>query len=289
MKITCSNRAQKSVLAFCLVALFTLCAHAEQLVELTVKIESDDWSFQMLANRHGISADHSLEPNGILDNARTLRCVIGTNSWVIEAEPGNLIQNVKETIWFTGTNIIAHNMLVPGMSTRRDPQPGTAIGTYPPGGERWTRVWESKDGNPGRTNEADVTPSLAKTCWLAFCSGSFLKQAGRKIPPPSDLWKEYLSAPNGFPDQTTVFHDALGLPRSIEQFANTNQTLLQYQVHQSTNLFGWNIPLSFYLVQYNPSGTNGWQVHLTAKGQVTSIGPGKKIEIPPDAFNYRQN
>jgi hypothetical protein len=74
----------------------------------------------------------------------------------------------------------------------------------------------------------------------------------------------------------------LGLPQSIKQFANTNQTILQYQVHQSTNVLGWNFPLEFYLVQYNPDGTKGWKAHITTKGQVTAIVKGSKIAVPPE-------
>jgi hypothetical protein len=282
--------ARKWVMAFGLGILCALRTDGEAFVEVTVKIEMDDWSFNFLQDQRRFDSNSSLAAVGRSDSSRTLRCVIGSNSWVIEAEPGNLVENVKETIWFTGTNIIQHDMLVVGMTRQVNPQPGTAVGTFPAGGERWTRVWESTDGNPGRpVNQADVLQTAAKTCWLAFCSGSFLKHDGRKIPLPDDLWKEYLSAPNGFSDLTTVFKDDLGLPKSIKLFAETNQAILEYQVHRSTNMLGWNIPLEFYLIQYNRAGTNGWEALFTAKGQVTAIGPGKKIEVPPDIFQYRQN
>ena len=126
---------------------------------------------------------------------------------------------------------------------------------------------------------------LDKICWLAFCSGSFLKREGRHIPLPSGLWKEYFHA-DEFPDHTTTFNDGLGLPQSVTQYAKTNQTVLQYQVHQSTNLFGWNFPLQFFLVQYLPDRTNGWVAHLTAKGRVTAIGAGSKPEMPADVYKY---
>jgi hypothetical protein len=46
-------------------------------------------------------------------------------------------------------------------------------------------------------------------------------------------------------------------------------------------VLGWIFPLEFYLVQYKPTGTNvNWQVELTAKGRVTSIGVGTRPEIP---------
>ena len=121
-----------------------------------------------------------------------------------------------------------------------------------------------------------------KICWLAFCSGSFLKRNGRQIPLPSDLWKETTLAYSGWSDQTAVFEDGLGLPRSINIFATNNQTIFQYQTRQSTNVLGWNFPSEFYLVQYSPEGTNGWKLHLTAKGKVTAISKVSKSYVELD-------
>jgi hypothetical protein len=56
-------------------------------------------------------------------------------------------------------------------------------------------------------------------------------------------------------------------------------------------VLGWNFPLEFYLVQYQPARlraktspdrprTNSWELQLTAKGRVTSIKEGTAPEIP---------
>jgi len=80
--------------------------------------------------------------------------------------------------------------------------------------------------------------------------------------------------------QTEVFRDSLGLPKSIQLVTTNNQSVFQYQVHRSTNVLGWNFPLEFFGVQYVPTRTNGWKVHLTLKGKVTAIGVGAEPQIP---------
>ena len=121
-------------------------------------------------------------------------------------------------------------------------------------------------------------------CWLAFCSGSFLKHEGRKINSPSAFWKESSIVSSGWSDQTDVFKDSLGLPNSINLITTNNQSIFQYQVRQSTNLLGWNFPLEFYGVQYLPTGANGWKLHLTIKGKVTAISVGSKPQIPAEVL-----
>ena len=88
---------------------------------------------------------------------------------------------------------------------------------------------------------------------------------------------------SGWSDQTTVFKDGLGLPKSLDLIATNNQPIFQYQVHKSTNVLGWNFPLEFYCVQYLPTGTNLLKLHLTTKGKLTSIKEGTKPEIPVEA------
>ena len=120
----------------------------------------------------------------------------------------------------------------------------------------------------------------ARIGWLAFCSGGCLKRAGRQLYPTSDLWKELIPSPAGFTDETITFDDALGLPRIINLYTTKRQPVLQYRVTASTNVLGSNFPLEFHLAQYRPSGTNGWELHLTAKGNVTAISTGEGIDFP---------
>jgi hypothetical protein len=121
---------------------------------------------------------------------------------------------------------------------------------------------------------------VARIGWLAFCSSPCLKSDARNIFPPSDLWKELVSA-STFNDRMTQFNDALGLPKTINLSTTNNQQVMQYRVTSSTNILDWELPLEFQLIQYRPApvperpgwtmGTNGWEVQFFAKGTVKSI------------------
>jgi hypothetical protein len=63
-------------------------------------------------------------------------------------------------------------------------------------------------------------------------------------------------------------------------FANTNQMVFGYQVNQTTNVQGWNFPLEFNMVQYEPDSPNGWAVSFTSRGRITAIKPGDRPQIP---------
>jgi hypothetical protein len=221
----------------------------------------------------------------------SVRCVVGTNAWQMD---GDFSSNSQTTYYFTGTNIIEHSVVTKLLRE---------LGVYAaPIGAEVNRVSESIDGNPGTLSACgpngrrlDVGPDrlceLGRIAWLAFCSGPCLKREGRLIFPPRDEWKELICAPSGFSDRTEVFDDTLGLPKSVDLYTSSNQPVFQYRVTSSTNILGREFPLEFYLAQYRPAylpdskyfGTNGWELQLTAKGKVTSIGLGTKLQNPPEA------
>ncbi len=278
----------KSLIQFCarcwvlvLCLLFQSRCEAAQFVELTVEIEINDWDYWFLEDKGSLPKSTG-EAKSIFTKAATVHCVIGTNAWLME---GDFYRNSKARRWFTGTNITEHSVItqeLPEAETQRLSQISKFAFTSPLVGHQSTRTYQTADGNPGRpVRVSDLMELRGRICWLAFCSGSALKRDGRQLFPPSDLWKELLSAPAGFMDKTTVFEDGLGLPRSVELFTQKDQLIFQYQVRQSTNVLGWNFPLEFYGVQYRPVRTNGWAVQLTVKGKVTSIGVGAESKIPP--------
>ncbi len=259
---------------------------AAQFVELKVDIEMDQWSFWFLEDERRPVTRPEERRTGLFPESRMVRCVIGTNTWMME---GGFSSNAKVTYWFTGTNIIEHSVITeetPAAAIERVSEISGLALRSPQVGSQSTTVYASADGNPGRpVRVRELLKTQEKICWLAFCSGSALKSEGRRIPLPSDIWKQYFPTFSGSQDKTKVFEDDLGLPRNIEVFTEKGQLVFQYQVHQATNVLGWNIPLEFYLVQYNPAHwprTNAWAVHLTAKGKVTVIGPVTKPEIPAD-------
>ena len=177
----------------------------------------------------------------------TMECDVSTNSWRIAGDPfGSLL-------WSGGTN--------------------SAFG-----GER---VLETIDGNPGRPlGRADSLSVPGKISWLAFCSGSFLGQKGRGLPLPSDIWKEYLPESWQTSERITRFEDELGLPERLVLY-DKGQPVLEYRVTLTTNVLDWIFPREFYIAQYNPVGTNAWELHVTAKGRILAIAESSQMRSRP--------
>jgi hypothetical protein len=265
MKPTLVHRALKTIGLLSLSLLFCVQQGAAQSVELTAEIEIVWWGC------------HGRNPPSINSKTYTARCVVGTNTWLIE---GDFLMNAKDTWWFTGTNLIEQTLITKDTAhatTKEVSGISSFAMSVPPKGSRNIRTFDSTDGNPGRpVRVGDLMSEPGKIAWLAFCSGSFLKQQGRHIPLPSDIWKEVLPASWETTEKTTTFEDELGLPERIVLYTSNNQPVLQYRATLSTNVLDWNFPLEFYLAQYGPAGTNAWELHLTAKGTVTSIGIGSK-------------
>ncbi len=249
--------------------LFCALAQAQaQFVRVTAEVEVTWWSKQR-ASPH----------------VWNVQCIVGTNSWQMD---GDFTSNSQTTYWFTGTNILEHSIVDKPVSE------GAPIGA------EVNRVSDSLDGNPGTLSACgphgkrlefgpDRLSVLGRIAWLAFCSGPCLKREGRLIFPPYDEWKELICAPSGFSDRTVVFPDALGLPETVNLYTASSQPVFQYRVTSSTNVLDWEFPLEFYLAQYRPAylpdskymGTNGWELCLTAKGKVTSVGPASALRKPP--------
>ena len=253
--------------------LLPIVASAEQFVDLTAEIETFDLSYHLFVDGLDGKAKSGTELPSIFTKSETVHCVTGTNVWFMESVRGAWYFNGTERVWFTGTNII-RNFEVTEEYTN-------PFGQLQPVGTHSVIVWDSFDGNPGRPIKVqDLIQREEQIPWFAFCSGSALRVNGRQLYPPFDLWKETTYAPHGFTDQTTVYNDAMGLPVSVELFANTKQKIFRYQVHQTTNVLGWNFPLEFYMVQYQPDQTNGWAVSFTSRGRITAIKTGARPQIP---------
>ncbi len=199
---------------FALLLLIPLARGADQFIELTAEIEMNDWDACFFFDGQGRWPAREAAPSLFTVN-HTRHCVVGTNTWMVAATS----ERGRSTYWFTGTNVIS-NFLV----ARQPPQgerkglsrPGFPAATSLPTGEHFTVIAESSDGNPGRPGGVADLMSFdvpSRICWLAFCSGPALNRAGRKLYPPSDLWKESGIYYYGWADQTSVFSDDLKLPR----------------------------------------------------------------------------
>ncbi|HZR17523.1 MAG TPA: transglutaminase domain-containing protein [Verrucomicrobiae bacterium] len=251
------------------VSLFATTCTASQSVELTAKIETEFWDTR------------GPNPPSISTRIWTVHCLVDTNTWLIE---GDFLANGKDTWWFTGTNMIEESRITsetPEATTKKLSELSRLAMRSPRVGERNRRTIESIDGNPGRpVRVADLMFAPAKIAWLAYCSGPALKREGRRIPLPSDLWKELMSPSWQTSEKTTTFEDELGLPEKIVLHTGKNQPVLQYRAVLATNVLGWTFPLEFHLAQYTPIGSNEWELHLTANGKIIDIGEGAAPGIP---------
>ena len=257
------TQAQRWALMFCL--LLPLHCAAERFAEVTAEIAFDAWDYRLFRDRinNDPGQSHLMLPSVFTTNS-VMRCVVGTNTWMMEFDS----ENARTAYWFTGTNIIEHSVIP------------KAIPNRPRIGERFTRAYASRDGNPGRPVRVPDIMGVGSIGWLSFCSGAFLKREGRQIFPPGSLWKESSLVYSAWSDKVIAFEDGLGLPKTLDLIATNNQPVFQYQVHKSTNVLGWNFPLEFYCVQHLPAGTKHWKLAFTAKGMVNSIKEATKPEIP---------
>jgi len=253
MKDALTNKAQKLVAAVCLWLLFTPNKSPAQFVEVCAEVQITSWHMKDPAGQ-------PIEKRG---SFRT-RCVVGTNAWSIEHD---YIANGEESWWFTGSNLVKHVVITKEIPPEK--MPGHRYGA-PPIGQQITNFYDSMDRH--------LSGSLGvKLPWLAFCSSGFLKRDGRGIPVSIAGFEKDES---DYSQQTSVFDDAFGLPRSVKFFSRGNQLTYEYQVEQSTNVLGWSFPLRFKMASYRLTRDGSWEPHGAASGRVTSIREGTKAQIP---------
>jgi len=232
-------------------------------------------------------------------------CVVGTNEWQFD---GDLVTGAKNRWYFDGTNVceslqdIGETPNNPALAN----EPALNLDSNSPGTETKPNVTIDLKVTPGGYPPGDIGVNLA---WLAFCSGSFLKQPERIIPLPTSVLGH---APDAFAyyDKTVTFEDALGLPKEIEMFTSASLyhdsvkqfwpdrkelpssedkdgiRKFHYMVTQSTNFQGWHFPLQFEYAQDLP----GYYLQAPA----THYGSGKVISIetasePEGVFDLSQN
>jgi hypothetical protein len=259
------------VLLVALSLLLALRAGAAQFVELTAEVQGDDWDYNLLVDR--LNEKDRGPVTGLFQPSRTIRCVVGTNMWMIE----DTNRDYVEQRWFTGTKYVVNSFWIDARGQKKS-GPDAPVSIH---------IHDSVDGNPGRPGgvpDLMIGDIGAKFCWMAFCSAPTLKHEGRTIYPTSDLWKESSIYFTGWKDKTTTFPDELGLPQSIDLVTTNRQQVFEYQAHLTTNFMGWSFPKEFYCVQYTGSSSNGWRVHLTMKGRITSIHEGTEPKVPDEVL-----
>ncbi len=237
------KKAQMVGGAFLLFLLLPKDLIAGQYLDATFQIEGSFWPLHS-----GEKTEHRKTYTG--------HCVFGTNEWLIE---GEFTTNAKEIWWCTGTNIITRTLI-----TKDVPEPPATVGgpviMIRHAGEQFSGGF-----GPGGT---EPLTGLVNVCWLAFCSGSFLKAEGHSIMPPFPTAR----SPNAYSDKTQVFPDELGLPKRVEVYELDKDPACLYQVLQSTNFSGWMVPTRFELTQYRHSKP-WWRVTVTVMALRESTEP----------------
>jgi hypothetical protein len=207
------------------------------------------------------------EPVGTMTQNPTLRwpsesfkCVLGTNEWRLD---GNFSRNATIRWHFDGTTITKTGQL--NENSTEEELSGLSLE------EANSNLTLNIYATPGGYLPGDVPASI---CWLAFCSGSYLKRPGRIIPlPVPNFFIQNSPDAFAYSDRSETYADELGLPRTVELFTSKvlyeasvgefwkykppdNKALFKsdlpdgmrkfaFVVTSSTNFFGWNLPLSF--------------------------------------------
>jgi hypothetical protein len=227
-------------------------------------------------------------------NAFPVKCVVGLRRWWIET---HFVPNSIATYYFDGSNVYSGEQIIGGWSeetkkalaARPTPfsEPSDTVKSI-----RWITISPTSDpaGNLG-----------VNLPWLAFCSGDFLRQAGRIIPLPVTIARAMRDA-YAYVDKTTTFEDELGLPTTAKLFFSTNQfersaqyarlgrqtrtyrtqtmpdgqLKFRYEVGHSTNVLGWHFPVTFHFVQYAYDEQGSWRPRYEGQGQALSFVPTGK-------------
>ena len=202
------------------------------------------------------------------------RCVISTGSWLVH---DRAVRNAENDWWFTGSNIVWRTLTTkePYSQDLHDVRdwvsqkvaggaPQVKGVRLPHRGDEWVEILPSSDGRPPNT--------MAVLPWLAFCSGSFLTNAGRQIPMPftSTFRDEVI-------DKTVTFAEPCGLPRRVEFRRSNGHLLARYEVLQSTNFSGRTFPTEFAVTAYDRETS---RVTARIMGNVTAMKRLDHLDVP---------
>lgn len=286
VRLVRAPRLKLCMLLATLVGIWTQLGYAQKFVDVSFQVAISN---RLLVKTQWVSTTYQFNN----------RCIFGTNTWWIRTEFG---KNFNQYFYCDGTNVfrtlefkpIAEK---PAFDLNKRYSTNVTFSFSPPSGAPTNVVVI-----PGKHPLADLGPNL---CWLAFCSGDYLRGPGRLIPDPG-YTIQHNDIAFGYRDKTRQFHDELGLPESLELFSdtklirksprdtriirNTDPRDIQHMVHPSTlnadglladrytvenytNFLGWNIPLEFTEVSYLPlDAAKRERVPVSwVRGKVTSI------------------
>jgi hypothetical protein len=220
-------------------------------------------------------------------------CIAGKNRWRID---NGYTWNGKESWYFDGTNVYG------SLQSARDISQSlnrNATGNVNPIKTKPSHATITICPSPGGHPLGNLGVNIP---WLAFCSGNYLKGAGRVVPlPVLDIHGNIDSL--SYTDKAETFEDALGLPTSMELFTSRAQYLkslgddrlfrserlrkarlnpefkladgilrFRYAVHASTNFNGWSFPTEFNYFDYRSAdGGGAWNLVAKGAGKIKSI------------------
>lgn len=280
---------------------FTLCAwslttpiEAQRFIEVTGEID-------MVTYRIAEGTNHS---SGT-PRTFSFSCVFSTNEWRIE---NTFLLNATSRVSFDGTNVYQSDLItspMPADVKSRLSMAGINDAAYERARSNLTvGVFTSANG-------CSLANLGANIPWLAFCSSRYLKRPGRVIPLPT-AQIHYASDAFAYRDTTELFPDDLGLPSQVELFtskalyersvtneqffgnhdphiwqpliAKTRDGLLkfQYSATSSTNISGWNVPLTFEFAENARNSTGAWVRGASGSGRVTGV---REAFAPRSAFD----
>jgi hypothetical protein len=234
-------------------------------------------------------------------------CIAGTNTWRIEDD---FVRGGLNKWFFDGTNVYESLQVISPPSQEMEHMfeitGGPAIVPFDMAKSNPTiNIWPSLDGHP----MGDETVNIE---WLAFCSGPYLQREGRVIPLPCEMLR-HTPDRYAYADQTEVFPDALGLPRSVHLFLSRDRYLssvedfykgwgvrylewmrravtnitegvltFHYAVMETTNFLGCTYPLRFEFYQ---KGRDFLQNEDWFKKGVGTLKSIREVEAPEGLFN----
>ncbi len=235
------------------------------------------------------------EPTTVTNPPIPFICTTGTNLWLIE---NTFVQNCDVKWSYDGTNVYNSILNTNPIEAAQSRFKRLGFATTPIETIKsniTVRIIPSPRGAP----LGDVAVNMP---WLAFCSGAYLKQDGRIVPLPVATLQH---APNGFAysDKTETYADPLGLPRKVDLFtseplykssvSNFNQQhfiqprtsngnpptaaflsgklKFHYEVTETTNFLGWEIPVRFKYVQNRLWRGGEWVPEFRGVGTIKSI------------------
>ena len=250
--------------SLCVLAVAPFTSPAEDYTEITVELNSTWQSLSLTSHRRA-----------------TATCIVGTNTWFFS---GDFLKNAKVEYWLVGTNIVEQRTITSSMYLEQakefvsekvlgqNPRPWVPH-SYPGAGQTFTTVHPAPLGKP-------VFFGMEGVIWIAFCSGDYLRHAGRQIPMPIGPSSQGF----GYSDQTVLFDQHCGLPNSVKLFATNGTRVCDYEVLAATNYLGRMFPVQFRVMQQGQPANGmvmlGSTTHL--EGRVTSIKPGKWPGLPGD-------